>query len=141
VSARDNEPVIRRAIEAIWNRGELDVADELFAPDYVHHGGLIPDLVHGPEAIKISVVLYRRAFADLHIMVEELSAKGETVVLHWSAWRQSHGGPGPGATHTASQSLLSGITRSRFSGGKIMESWTEWDGLPQVRESDLISTD
>jgi len=38
------------------------VADEVFSPDYTNHGGLIPDLVRGPEAIKISVALYRIAF-------------------------------------------------------------------------------
>jgi hypothetical protein len=48
-------------IEAIWVRGELKVADALFTHDYIHHGGLISDLIRGPEAIKLSVVLYRSA--------------------------------------------------------------------------------
>ncbi len=74
--AKTNEVLIRRVIDAIWNRCELDVADELFASDYVNHDGLVPDVVRGPEAIKISVVLYRLAFPDLHIDVEELSTQG-----------------------------------------------------------------
>ena len=36
-----NQMLVRRAIDAIWNRGDLDVADALFAPDYINHGGLI----------------------------------------------------------------------------------------------------
>jgi len=64
--------LVRRAVEEIWNRGDLALADALFAPSYVNHGGLIPDLVHGPEAIKISVALYRTAFPDLHISVASL---------------------------------------------------------------------
>src|SRR5438874_1746416 len=52
-AARDNAAVVRRAIDEIWNLGKPDLADLLFAPDYVNHGGLIPDLVRGPEAIKI----------------------------------------------------------------------------------------
>src|SRR5688500_6322882 len=72
VSAMNNEALVRRAIEAIWNRGELGVADDLFAHDYVNHDGLIPDLVRGPEAIKISVAFYRIAFPDFYITVEEL---------------------------------------------------------------------
>lgn len=64
MQSMDNEALVRRGIDAIWNRGELVVADELFGPDYVNHDGLIPDLVHGPEAIKISVALYRVAFPD-----------------------------------------------------------------------------
>lgn len=117
---------MRRAIEAIWNRQELDVADELFAADYVNHRGLIPDLVRGPEAIKFSVALYRLAFPGLYITVEELGTKGAAVVLRWSARRRRPGGPcanGP----TAREELLTGITRSRVAGGKIQESWTDWE--------------
>ena len=71
--ASANETLVRRAIEAIWNRGDLDVADELFAPGFVNHNGLITDLVFGPEAIKISAAFYRLAFPDLHVTVEALT--------------------------------------------------------------------
>lgn len=140
MSASNNAARVRRAIEAIWNRCELDVADELFAPDYVNHDGLIPDLIHGPEAVKFSVAFYRRAFPDLHISIEQLSTEGETVVLHWTAWRRSADRPS-GGTLTADQRLLTGITRSRLTGGKVTESWTEWHGIPGLRLSGLIPTD
>ena len=126
MSASANEALVRRAIEAIWNRGDLDVADELFAPDYVNHNGLIADLVSGPEAIKISAAFYRLAFPDLHVSVEELTIKEDTVVLRWTARRSSVRRSRDGA-FTANQKLLTGITRSRLADGKIMESWTEWD--------------
>ena len=62
MATEHNVALVRHAVEAIWNRGELEAADAVFAPDYVNHGGLITDLVRGPEAIKVSVALYRRAF-------------------------------------------------------------------------------
>jgi len=43
-----NAELVRRAVEEIWNQGDLTLADVLFAPSYVNHGGLIPDLVCGP---------------------------------------------------------------------------------------------
>lgn len=113
------EALVRRAVEAIWNRGDLDVADELFAADYVNHYGLIADLVHGPEAIKISVALYRVAFPGLHVRVEEVSTVEDTVVLRWTAssspYRLESGGP------ASEPKSLSGITRSRIVAGKIIE--------------------
>ena len=121
----NNEALVRRAIDAIWNRGELVVADELFGSDYVNHDGIIPDLVHGPEAIKISVLLYRLAFPDLRITVEELAAVGETVVVHGTAWRDAAGSNLDSLI--ADRTLLTGITRGRVSEGKIVESWTQWD--------------
>jgi hypothetical protein len=113
MSSSNNEQLVRRAVEAIWNLGDLDLADELFAPDYVNHHGLIADVVLGPEAIKISAALHRLAFPDLCVVVEHVSTDDGIVVMHWTAGRGS----------------LTGVTRSRFAGGKIIESWTEWDRI------------
>ena len=77
--------LVHRAVEEVWNQGALDQADALFAPDYVNHGGLIPDLIRGPEAIKLSVALYRLAFPGWQVAVEDLVAAGETVALRWAA--------------------------------------------------------
>lgn len=126
MSASGNQMLVRRAIAAIWNRGDLDVADELFTSDYVNHHGLVVDLVRGPEAVKVSAALFRLAFPHLHVTVEELSTEGDTVVVRWTAWTGSTEGPKGDSLH-ANQQLLTGITRSRFAGGKITESWTEWD--------------
>jgi hypothetical protein len=137
MSAKGNEAVVRRVVEAIWNRSRLDVADELFTADYRNHDGLIPDLVRGPEAIKFSVVLYRLAFPDLHITIEELRSKGATVVLHWSAGTRSLARPGE-TGRAEHHRLLAGITRSRLVGGKIVESWTRW-GTSSLRRDDETS--
>ena len=128
-----NEAIVRRAIEDVWNRGDLAVADELFAPGFVNHNGLITDLVSGPEAIKISAAFYRLAFPDLHISVEALTIKEDTVVLSWTARRSSSDDPDDGA-FTANQKLLTGITRGRLADGKIIETWTEWNRVQALHD-------
>lgn len=118
--------IVRRIVEAIFNQGELAVADALFTPDYVNHGGLIPDLVHGPEAIKVAVALYRAAFPAFHVTIEALRAEGEAVVLRWTA--RDSAAPAPDAATAAdNQGSLAGTTRGRLVGGQIAESWTDWD--------------
>lgn len=111
----DTTALVRRVVEEIWNRGELAVADTLFAGDYINHDGLITDLVRGPEAIKLSVAFYRTAFPDLQITIDELVAKRDAVLLRWSARS--------GTLH----GTLTGILVSRIAGGRIAESWTQWD--------------
>jgi predicted ester cyclase len=139
-----NMAVVRRAIEEIWNQGRLEVADELFAPDYVNHEGLIPDLIDGPEAIKLSVALYRAAFPDFYLTVDDLHAEGVTVVLRWTAHRTpphvSRCSPAPAAGTAGRQrpGSLSGTTRSRLAGGQIAESWTEWDRIAVLRQTGLF---
>src|SRR3712207_6515762 len=45
MSAEENKTIVRRFIEEFYNRGNLDIADELVAPNFVVH-----DAVTGVEA-------------------------------------------------------------------------------------------
>ena len=110
-----NAVLVRRAVVEIWNAGRLDLADVLFASDYVNHAGLIPNLVRGPEAIKISVALYRTAFPALQIAIDQLIAKRDAVMVRWTA----HG--------NAPQGALIGMVVCRISNHQIAESWMQWD--------------
>ncbi len=111
----DTTALVRRAVEAIWNQGDLAVADILFASDYINHAGLITNLVRGPEAIKVSAALYHTAFPDLQITIDALTARRDAVLLRWTARSPAH------------QGELAGFLVCRIAGGQIAESWTHWD--------------
>lgn len=120
---------VRLAVEAIWNRGELDFADGLFADDYVNHGGLIPDLVRGPEAVKLSAALFRAAFPELKVAVDTLMTHEDSVALRWSArTAPSAAVDGAGTGVEGATDALMGMTFGRLRRGKIVESWTTWNG-------------
>ncbi len=120
---------VRRAVDAIWNRGELDHADGLFAPDYINHGGLIPDLVRGPEAVKFSAALFRAAYPSLEVTVKTLVTHGESLTLHWCALT-THATDRDGAVPAVA--VLSGKTSGRVKFGKIVETWTAWETPRQL---------
>ena len=122
MATQRNAGLVRRAVEEIWNEGNLDVADVLFAPTYVNHGGLIPDLVCGPEAIKASVALYRSAFPGLHLTLEAVLDRDELIEARWVARNTGAGARGGGAAGT-----LRGTIVCRLAAGQIAESWTDWD--------------
>lgn len=134
-----NEALVRRVVDEIWNAGDIDVADELFAPTYVNHGGLIPDLVKGPEGIRFSVALYRAAFPDLHVRVDTLSSVNGTVNMGWTARSSFAGHARGGAGPLNREHEFSGSVRSSIAGGQIVESWTTWDSTVALRklEADL----
>jgi len=123
----------RIAIEGIWNRGEFALADVLFTADYVNHGGLITDLVRGPEAIKFSVALFRTAFPTFHIAMDALTADQTAVEARWVAYDREAVDGSPRKGHG-----LRGITRCRLECGKIAESWTVWDRRSGLTEWALI---
>ena len=119
----DRGALVRRVIEEIWNQAELDVADALFTSKYVNHGGLITDLVLGPEAIKVSVAIFRAAFPCLYIVADDLTEEDTAVVVYWSAYRR----PPLSNGRLKKTGRLRGVTRCRIERDRIAESWTVWD--------------
>ncbi len=131
--SEQNKTVVRRLFDELWNKGNLLVADELIAPIYVHHDDSTPDLGKGPESEKKRVNLYRTAFHDFRLSIEDLLADGETVVARWSC-RGVHKGELNGIAPTGKQFAITGVTICRLANGKIVEGFVNWDALGLMRQ-------
>jgi steroid delta-isomerase-like uncharacterized protein len=132
-----NKNVLRRSFEEVWNKGNLQVADELFAPNYAPHDASTPDLGRGPESEKKRVTLYRTAFPDLRLTVEDIIAEGETVMARWSC-RATHKGNLGGIAPTGKQFTISGVSIARFANGKMTEGWVNWDALGLFQQLGVV---
>jgi predicted SnoaL-like aldol condensation-catalyzing enzyme len=75
----NNKALVRRFLDEDYNRGNLNVADELLAADYVDHT-VPPGKYAGSEGLKRSVAKQRASSSDLHISIEEQIAQGDKVV-------------------------------------------------------------
>jgi steroid delta-isomerase-like uncharacterized protein len=135
--SESNKAVVRRVIEEVWNKGNLQVADELFAPTYTHHDSSTPDVGRGPEGEKKRAAHYRNAFHDFRMNVEDLFSDGETVTARWTC-RGNHKGELNGIAPTGKQFAITGITIARFTNGKITEGWVNWDALGLMQQLGVV---
>jgi steroid delta-isomerase-like uncharacterized protein len=133
-----NKNVVRRLFEEVWNKGNLPVADELFAQNYSHHDSSTPEFGRGPESEKKRATLYRTAFPDVRLTVEDIIAEGETVTVRWSC-KGTHKGDLNGIAPTGKQVTISGISVARFTSGKISESWVNWDALGLMKQLGVVA--
>ena len=78
---QENKVVVERLLEA-FNEGHLDVVDELVAPDFVGHTPLMPEDMHGPEAVKGFYAATRAAMPIACHPSWTLIAEGDLVVTH-----------------------------------------------------------
>ena len=85
MGAAENKELVRRFYEEVWVNGNLEVADEVFAPDYLRHDFRASDALPGPEGQKKIAAEFRAAFSDLRFEVELLIADGDYVVGRWTA--------------------------------------------------------
>lgn len=134
-----NRLIGRRVLLEIWSEGRLDLADELYAPDYVDHvnRGPEPEEVHGPAGLKDAVTIFRTAFPDLRYAVEDDLAERDLVMTRFSA-RGTHLGPFLGAEPTGSVISYTGMDVNRIIDGRIVESWVQYDALGLLQQVGLL---
>jgi predicted ester cyclase len=114
MSTEQNKATIRRYIDEPWNKGNLDILDELCAPNFTLNG--TASLADFKKAIADA----RRALPDLQIATEEMIAEGDNVVWRWRM-RGTHRGEYQGAAPTGKTVTFTGITIARLANGKIVE--------------------
>ena len=132
-----NKNVVRRLFEEVWNKGNFQVTDELFTPNYANHDSSTPDLGRGPESEKKRATLYRTAFPDLRLTVEDIIAEGETVVARWSC-RGTHKGDLNGIAPTGKPFNITGVSIARFTNGKMSEGFVNWDALGLMQQLGVV---
>lgn len=130
--AEDNKAICRRLVEDIVNRGNLKLADTLVGPGYVYHGPGGLEL-RGPEGYTQLVAMYRAAFPDLNMTIDELFADGDKVALRWTA-RGTHKGDLAGIAPTGRTVTVTGLIVSRFSGGQLVEDFESFDEVSMLRQ-------
>jgi steroid delta-isomerase-like uncharacterized protein len=131
MSTEENKAVIRRIVEAM-NSGNLAVADEVIAPNYVYHGTGGQDF-KGPEGVKQFITMMRKAFPDLRMTIEDMVAEGDKVV-HRARMRGTFKGEIMGIAPTGKQVDMSLVSISRFAGGKETEVWPYMDSLTYYQQ-------
>ena len=127
MSENQNKALVERFYEQVWRNGNLDVADELFADDYVRHD-FRPGNPAGPEGQKEIARAFRVAFPDLSFEIDFVLADGDFVAGRWTA-SGTHLGPWAGVEPTGKPMRFSAINVFRFSDGKVVELWNHRDDL------------
>lgn len=135
MSAEENKAKVRRVLDAI-NTGKLDKIDELIASDYVYHSPGSPEM-RGPEGFRQLVSMYRTAFPDLSMVVEDIVAEGDKVVVRWSGTGTQRGEL-MGVPPTGKRVTASGLVISRFAGGKIVEDHEVIDMLGMMQQLGVV---
>ena len=132
-----NKNIVKRLFEEVWNKGNTQMVDELFTPNYAHHDPSTPDVGRGPESEKKRVAHYRAAFPDLHLTIEDILTEGETVIARWSC-KGTHKGDLNGIAPTGKHIHMSGISISRLVNGKVAEGWVNWDALGLMQQLGVV---
>jgi serine phosphatase RsbU (regulator of sigma subunit)/predicted ester cyclase len=125
--AEENKALVRRFVEEL-DKGNLDVIDELLAPDFVDRS-LLPGQAPDRESFKRSVAEMQAPFSNTNITIDEQVAEGDKVVTWYTASSTHDRGPLMGIPPTGRRTTFTGVYLHRIVGGKIVEEWSQGDFL------------
>ena len=132
ISLEQNKAIIRCYYRDLWNKWDLEVADEIIDPNISFRGSLNV-ATSGLEGFKKYVRLVRSAFPDFYNSIDDLIAEGDKVVARLS-YRGIHRGELFGIAPTGKQVTYTGIAIFRIKGGKIVNGWVSGDTLGLLQQ-------
>ena len=102
---------------------------EVLDPGIVWHDPLLPNgEVRGIKSFENVLAMFRSAFPDLHIAVEDMIQENDKVVTRFVI-KGTHRGELMGIHATGKKFKMSGMSIIRFDRGKAVEEWIEEDTL------------
>ncbi len=137
MSVEANKAAFRRIPEDIFNTGNIELVDELFAAEYVEHQSAPPGVPTGVAGIKEFVTMFRAAFPDLHYTVEMTIAEGDIATGHVTV-RGTHQGEFMGIPPTGKHVTWTETHIGRFENGKLVEHWGNGDDLGMMQQLGAI---
>jgi predicted ester cyclase len=132
-----NKRLVRRALEEIYAKGNLELANELVHPDFVDHEPAHPEQPTGPESVKQTVERLQSTFGGLRFEVEDEIAEGDKVV-QLVVMSGRHTGPLMGREPTGNEFAVRHTYIWRIADDKIVDHWGSRDDLGLLGQLGLL---
>jgi steroid delta-isomerase-like uncharacterized protein len=120
---KGNEVIAHRFHMDIFQKGDLSVADQILAPNFVLRNPVVPsELAHGPEGVKKFASAAIDSMPDIKITHDDTISKGDKVLIRWTLTgtvkKELFGIPASDKLVT-----LTGFDFFRLANGRIVEMW------------------
>ena len=143
MSTNFNKAIVRRYIEEALDKRNLDVLDEIVAPDCIIHRPEVSEPIRGLEAFRRALERILRVYEEFTTTIHDLIAEEDRV-----ACRLSHRAVNRGewtsrlGTHAVAGKTVtwSAIAIFRFRDGKIAEEWVNRDELGMLIELGVLAS-
>ena len=137
MSIEQNKTNALRIPLEVFNKGDLNVADEVMAADYIEHAIVPPGLPPSLAGFKLFVPAFRAAFPDFQFTVDDVIAEGDKVVVRLTA-RGTQKGEFAGLPASGKQATWLEIHIVDMADGKVVEHWVVQDQLGMMQQLGFI---
>jgi steroid delta-isomerase-like uncharacterized protein len=129
----DPATVVGRFIDECWNRGRVDLVDELVSAEFIDHLPFEESMADGIDGLKALIGICRLGFSDLRLHVEDMVAEDDRVVARFVA-KGTHDGPFMGVLPSHRQLSAEAIAIYRVEHHQIIDQWCMLDTARVCRQ-------
>ena len=113
----------------LWGDNALHRATEYLSENYVNHQ--MPDAAEGTSAKSLQewkdlVAGFHEGFSNVKMELLQQVAEGDFVCSRWKM-TATHSGKFEDLEPTGKTTTWTGVHTDRYEGGKLAESWVDWD--------------
>lgn len=126
--SEQNKALARKFYLEVFEKGNMKAVDELCDPKFVDHNPGPGQTGSGVQGIKEMTAMFRSAFPDLGVTIEDLVAEKDTVVARLTIVG-THKGAFMGAPPTGKKITMRGLDMFRVKNGKVTEVWHYGDEM------------
>jgi len=137
MAAEQDKALIVRFVEELFNRGNIGIVDEIFAPDFIEREQLPPGIPSGREGVKVLATMLRSAFPDFKATIDDILAEGDKVVIRMT-WSGTQKGEFMGVPATGKRVSFGVIDIIRITNGKLVEHWGQMDSMSLMQQLSAI---
>jgi steroid delta-isomerase-like uncharacterized protein len=131
MSTDANKDVVRRFVDQVLVKLNVDAVDELVADDFVSHNW--PSDPDSKTALKAATERMGKGLADISFAIDDLIGEGDRVVVRVTS-RARQVGPFMGLSASGRSYEIGEIHIFRLRDGKIVEHWYEMDAMGLMRQ-------
>jgi steroid delta-isomerase-like uncharacterized protein len=128
---------VKRFFDEVMGKGNMKAIDELVADNFVEHYVPNPSVPANKTGLTQTMTMFRTAFPDLQITVEDIIAKGDKVWAY-TTMRGTNKGEFMGMPATGKKIEVKGVDIVRFVDGKAVEHWGVSDDLAMQQQLGVI---
>lgn len=131
----DRKDTVRRMADELFNKGNLDICDEVFASNCSFHDPSFP--IEGVAGMKQQVTNLRTSQPDLHMDVQAVLMDGDMTCARWTSGgtvrNEFRGIPATGKSY-----VMTGMTMDKWEGDRIVEEWINYDLIGALTQAGVM---
>jgi steroid delta-isomerase-like uncharacterized protein len=129
--------IVREFNRTVFNGRDYDEISEFQAEDYVQHGPMGGQELHGNDESLANMKIFHSAFSDLEATEDFAFSNGEYVCTHYT-YQGTHDGDLMGIPATNQPAEVRGMVVNRIADDKIAEAWVVVDFLSLFQQVGLV---